>query len=96
MSDHDKAANRLAKKFKTVHKHEGIDIRIPGMSVEVAVTDDDIYQSIGQLNRSRAEKKFLSVPSGKVEKAKELLEGTGMGVMNLDGKIKKRTRKKAK
>ena len=94
MSEHDKAADRLAKKFETTHRQEGVDIRIPGMSIEVAVTDDDIRQSIGQLKRSRAEKKFMAVPASKSDQAKKLLRGTGIGIMDLDGNIKKRTRKK--
>ena len=95
MSDHDKSANRLAKKFKTVHRHEGVDIRIPGKSIEVAVTDDDIRQSVRHLKRSRAEKKYMAVPASKLDEAKRRLKGTGIGVMDLDGKIRKRTRKKS-
>ena len=94
MGDHDKAAERLARKLKTKHRREGVDIVVPGMSVEVAVSDNDITTSVKQLNRSRSDKKYMAVPGRKVKQARKILKGTGIGIMNLDGTIKKRTRKK--
>ena len=94
MSDHDKAAERLAGKLKTKHRREGVDIVVPGRSIEVAVSDDDIASSVKQLNRSRADKKYMAVPARKVNQARKILEGTGIGIMDLNGTIKKRTRRK--
>ena len=93
-SEHDKMAERLAKKFKTKHRREGVDIKVGDRAVEVATTDSDLRQSVGQLRRSRKEKKYLAVPRDKLRKAKELTEGTGIGVMGPSGKIVKRARKK--
>ncbi len=94
MSDHDKATDRLARKLGTKHRHEGVDILIDGKAIEVAVSDEDINSSVKQLNRSRADKKYMAVPSKKVKQAREVLEGTGIGVMDLNGNIKKKPRKK--
>lgn len=95
MSAHDKAANRLARKYGTEHRREGVDILVDGKAIEVAVSDDDINTSVSQLNRSRAGIKYMAVPSRKVEQAKEILEGTGIGVMDLNGTIKKKPRGKS-
>lgn len=94
VSDHDEIADRLARKLKTKHRSKGVDIVAQGRAMEVAVTEDDVYQSIDQLKRSRAAKKYVAVPADLIPKAKELLEGTGIGVMDTRGNIKKRFRKK--
>lgn len=95
MSDnHNKTADKLAKKLKTKHRHEGVDIISKGRAIEVAITKEDIYQSVGQLNRSRAQKKYMAVPSKLIPDTKKILQDTGIGIMNTQGKIKKRSRKK--
>ena len=92
--DHDETADKIAKQLKTKHRHEGVDIVTKGKAIEVVVTKDDLYQSVGQLKRSRAEKKYMAVPTPLIPEAKELLEDTGIGIMNTRGTIKKRSRKK--
>jgi len=92
--DHDAITNRLAKKFRTRHRHKGVDIVSRGKAIEVAASQNDIYQSVGQLKRSRARKKYMAVPQSLVPFTKSQLRGTGIGVMNLSGKIKKRSRRK--
>jgi len=92
--DHNKTADKLAKKLKTKHRHEGVDIISKGRAIEVAITKEDIYQSVGQLNRSRAQKKYMAVPSNLIPDTKKILQDTGIGIMNTQGKIKKRSRKK--
>ncbi|MFQ6076417.1 MAG: hypothetical protein ACE5Z5_09840 [Candidatus Bathyarchaeia archaeon] len=93
-SIHDEIAKRLAKKFKTRHRRKGVDLRFGDRAVEVAATDGDLYQSMGQLRRSRKPKKYLAVPRELEQRAKELTKGTGIGVMGPTGRILKRTRRK--
>jgi len=92
--DHDEIADSLAKKFGTKHRPKGVDIVFKDRSMEVAVTEEDLRQSVGQLKRSRAERKYMVVPTPLIPKAREILEDTGIGIMNTRGTIKKRSRKK--
>jgi hypothetical protein len=94
-SRHDRIADRLARKFKTEHRRKGVDIRVKDQAIEVAATPSDLYQSMGQLRRSRKQKKYLAVPREFQDKARQLTKGTGIGVMSPTGKILKRTRKKS-
>ena len=93
-SEHNKIAERLAKRLRTKHRREGVDIIKNDTAIEVATTDGDIYSSLSQLKRSHKDKQYLSVPTEKIEKAKEVTKGTGIGVMGPTGKIHKKTRKK--
>ena len=45
--DHDKIANMLAKKFRSRHRREGVDIVSKDRAIEVAVTQGDMYASVG-------------------------------------------------
>jgi len=92
--NHDQIANRLARKFKSTHRHQGVDILSQGRAIEVAVTLNDLYQSVKQLKRSRAPKKYLAVPLCLLPKARKLLKGSGIGIMNTKGRIIKKCRKK--
>ena len=91
---HDVIANRLAKKLGTKHRRKGVDIVSQDMAREVAVSEDDIRRSVGQLKQSRASKKYMVVPRLLIPFAKKLLRNTGIGVMNTHGSIKKRSRKR--
>lgn len=92
--DHDEIANRLAKKFRTRHRRKGGDIVSKDKAVEVAVTRGDMHASVGQLKRSRARKKYMAVPAPMIPDARRLLKGSGIGIMNARGRIRKRSRKK--
>lgn len=92
--DHDEIADRLAKKFKTKHRREGVDIVSKNRAMEVAITKEDMVQSFGQLKRSRAQKKYLIVPPPLYKNAERLLKDSGIGIMNPRGKIRKRSRRK--
>lgn len=89
---HDKAADGLARKFGTEHRRKGVDILTSDRAIEVAVKDDDIEKSISQLNASRKPVKYLAVPPKKVKFAKEVTQGTGIGVMSTTGNIRKKAR----
>lgn len=91
---HDRIVDRIASRFGSTHRREGVDIRVKDIAIEVAATLNDVYQSIGQLNRSRKKRKFLSVPREFRETALRLTKGTGIGVMDGTGRIIKRTRRK--
>lgn len=93
-SRHDAAVDRIAKRRGGRHKRKGVDIRHKDYAIEVAIGDSDLYQSLGQLQSSRKKKKYISIPSRKVKKTRRLTKGTGIGVMNLLGDIKKRARRK--
>lgn len=93
-NDHDEIADRLAKKLGTKHRRKGVDIVHKDRGMEIAVTEEDVRQSLPQLKRSRAEKKYMVVPTPLMPKTREILEDTGIGIMNTRGTIKKRSRKK--
>ena len=95
-SEHDRIADRLAKKLKTKHLREGVDIKVRDKAIEVAATDSDIHQSLGQLRRSRKTKKYLVVPQRKIKKAVELTKDSGIGVMSPSGRIVKKPRRKSR
>lgn len=92
--DHDATANKLAKKYGTKHRHKGVDIVARNMAIEVACSIGDVYQSLGQLKRSRARKKYMAVPRSLVQFTKGYLKDTGIGVMTPSGKIRKRSRRR--
>lgn len=92
--DHDEIAEKIAKKFKAKYRREGVDVVSKNRAMEVAVTQDDISQSVGQLKRSRAAKKYMVVPTPLIPDAKKLLKDTGIGIMNTRGTIKKRSKRK--
>lgn len=92
--NYDQIANRLARKFGTIHRHRGVDILSQGRAIEVVGTLSDLYQSFKQLKRSRAPKKYMVVPSRLLPRARKLLKGSGIGIMNTKGRIIKKCRKK--
>jgi len=92
--DHDEIADKLAKKFKVKHRHKGVDIVSKNRAMEVATTPEDLRQSLPQLNRSRAAKKYMVVPPPLYKETKKLLEDTGIGIMNTRGQIRKRSKRK--
>lgn len=55
-SEHDKIAERLAKRLGTKHRPEGVDIIKDDTAIEVAATNSDIYSSLSQLKRSHKDK----------------------------------------
>ena len=94
---HNKIAEKLAKKFGTEYKSDkGIDIvdKKRNRVIEVETKKESLYQGISQVKRS-SRARYLGVPKSLVAKAKEVTEGTGIGVMSENGKIiKKASRKK--
>ena len=93
-SRHDRIVDKISKRRGGRDIHKGVDLRPKDYAIEVAVSDSDLYQSMGQLNRSRKKKKYLAVPSEFHAKAKRLTKNTGIGVMDGNGNIIKRARGK--
>ena len=89
---HDRAADKLAKEFGTKHERKGVDIKTKDKAIEVAIKKQDILKSVKQLNVSRKPNKYLAVPPKKVNLAKEVTKGTGIGVMSTTSNIRKRAR----
>jgi len=75
---------------------EGVDLKTKDKAIEVAAGTSDLYQSVGQLRRSRKPKKYMAVPSSLAQKAKKLLKGSGIGIMDARGTIRKKARRKWK
>jgi len=95
-SEHNKICKRLAKKFNTSCLREGVDLKPKDRAIEVATTESDLRQSVGQLRRSRKPKKYMAVPSSLMSNAQGLLKGSGIGIMDEKGRIRKKSRRKRK
>lgn len=93
-SEHDMISERLARKFKASYLREGVDLKTKDKAIEVATSNSDLYQSIGQLRRSRKAKKYMVVPSSLAQKAKMMLKGSGIGIMDTKGRIRKKARRR--
>lgn len=90
MSKHDDIANKLAKKFGTEYKsNKGIDIVLSNKVVEVETKKNGIPQGINQVARS-SKARYLAVNKMNINNAVLATEGTGIGVMNENGKIIKK------
>ena len=94
-SKHDQISEKLAKKFDVKYKkHKGIDIVTKSRVIEVETTKNGIYQGINQVKRS-SKARYIAVNNRNIQNALNITKGTGIGVMNEQGKIiKKATRKK--
>jgi len=91
-SRHDRAARRIARKFRAKYRRKGVDVVAKDRAIEVACSLSDLYQSMRQLISSRRRIKYLAVPRELQDIALKLTKGTGIGVMNLRGEIIKRAR----
>lgn len=94
---HQRLAQRVANRLKAEYNPiKGVDIKTGDAAIEVEVKKETIDHGIGQLKRSRKEKKYLAVSTELVAEAIKKTRGTGIGVMDSSGKIIKRSRKKRK
>lgn len=89
---HDRIANEIARKKNTeYHSDEGVDIRTPTQVIEVEVDAGKFKEGVRQLQGS-SRARYLAVPNELVGEAIGYTEGSGVGVMNEHGRIKKRAR----
>lgn len=94
---HKRLAKQLADKLKVEYNPaKGVDIKTRDAAIEVEVNKETFDHGISQLKRSRKPRKYLAVPAELTDEAIKKTRGTGIGVMDQSGKIKKRSRKKNK
>ncbi len=92
VTKHDRIANKIADRKGTVHHSDkGVDIRTPTQAIEVEVDANKLKEGVRQLQGS-GKARYLAVPTDLVKEAIEYTEGTGVGVMNEHGTIRKRAR----
>lgn len=92
VTKHDRIAQEIAEKKGTeYHSDKGVDIRTPTQAIEVEVDPGKFNEGLQQL-RGSTKSRYLAVPNELVQDAIEYTEGTGVGVMNEHGRIKKRAR----
>jgi len=92
VTKHDRIAKEIAEKKGTVyHDDKGVDIRTPRQAIEVEVDAGKLKEGVRQL-RGTDKARYLAVPNELVRDAIEYTDGTGVGVMNEHGRIKKRAR----
>jgi hypothetical protein len=89
-SKHDEITKYLAKKHKTEYNEgPGPDVLAKNRVIEVVSHESDLYSSIDQLERVQKPKYIATTPD-LVKKAKEVTKGTGIGVMDPTGTIRKK------
>lgn len=89
-SKHDLIAEFLARKFNTEYKSDkGIDLVTKDRAIEIETKREGLDQGIGQIAHS-SKARYLAVSERIVKLARELTEGSGIGIMNERGKIIKK------
>ena len=90
ITKHDRIAKYIAaKKGTEYHSDKGIDVRTTSQAIEVEVDANTLKEGVRQLQGTK-KPRYLAVPNELVKEAREYTKGTGVGVMNEKGKIKKR------
>jgi hypothetical protein len=92
VTKHDRIAREIAdKKGTEYHSDKGVDIRTPRQAIEVEVDAGKFKDGVRQL-RGTDKARYLAVPNELVKEAIDYAQGTGVGIMNEHGRIKKRAR----
>jgi hypothetical protein len=92
ITKHDRIAKEIADKKGTVyHGDKGVDIRTSTQAIEVEVDAGKLKEGVRQLQGS-TKSRYLAVPNELVKEAIDYTKGTGVGVMNEHGRIRKRAR----
>jgi hypothetical protein len=92
VTKHDRIAKEIAEKKGTeYHPEKGIDVRTSTQVIEVEVDAGKLKEGVQQLQGSK-KARYLAVPNELVREAITYTEGTGVGVMNEHGRIRKRAR----
>lgn len=91
---HDRAARLIAKKLGGGYDPTASpDVKGPGFQVEVKSTASEIPKALVQL-RGCQRRCYLSLPKSEHKKALPLLKSSGVGLVDRQGNIAKRARKK--
>ena len=92
VTKHDRIAKEIAAKKDTeYHSDKGVDVRTSTQAIEVEIDAGKFREGLQQL-RGSTKSRYLAVPNELVGDAIDYTEGTGVGVMNEHGRIKKRAR----
>jgi len=92
LTKHDRIAKEIAKrKDAEYHSDRGVDIRTRIQAIEVEVDANNPKEGVRQLQGTK-KARYLAVPNELVKEAIEYTKGTGVGVMNEHGRIRKRAR----
>lgn len=92
LTKHDRIAKNIAeKKGAEYNSDKGVDIRTSTQAIEVEVDSNKFKEGVRQLQGTH-KARYLAVPNELVKEAVEYTKGTGVGVMNERGTIKKRAR----
>ena len=92
LTKHDKIANAIAdRKNSEYHSDKGVDIRTATQAIEVEIDAGKFKEGVRQL-QGTPKARYLAVPNELVKEAIGYTKGTGVGVMNQRGDIKKRAR----
>ena len=93
--EHQRTAERIAEQKGTEYNRgPGVDIVTKDEAIEVE-TPDTLSEAPGQLARYRSKKKYVALTDNRsLSRALKRLEGTGIGVMDSHGTIRKRARRK--
>ena len=92
ITKHDRIAKEIAeKKGVEYNSDKGVDIRTSTQAIEVEVDANKLKEGVRQLQGS-SKARYLAVPNEIVKEAIDYTTGTGVGVMNEHGRIKKRAR----
>jgi hypothetical protein len=90
VTKHDRIAKEIAERKGTVyHDDRGVDIRTPTQAIEVEVDSGKFKEGVRQL-QGTDKARYIAVPNELVREAIEYTQGTGVGVMNEHGRIRKR------
>jgi len=91
---HKTTSNRIAKKFNTDYNNgDGVDIKSNKATVEVE-TPETVSDAPGQLRGHRGPAYIAGTNKAAVEKALEVTKGTTIGVMDNQGRIVTRSKRK--
>ena len=92
LTKHDRIAQKIAEKKGTAYNSDkGVDVRTSTQVIEVEVDSNKFKEGVRQL-QGTSKARYLAVPNDIVKEALEYTKGTGVGVMNEHGRIKKRAR----
>jgi len=92
VTKHDKIANTIAGRKNTeYHSDKGVDIRTATQAIEVEIDAGKFKEGVRQL-QGTTKSRYLAVPNELVTEAIDYTKGTGVGVMDQRGNIKKRAR----
>ncbi len=92
ITKHDRIAKVIAKKKGAeYHPVKGVDVRTSTQAIEVEVDAEKLKEGVQQL-RGTTKARYLAVPNELVNEAIKYTKGSGVGVMNERGRIRKRAR----